>query len=56
MKFLLVMMVLQPEYSEKYRSLEAENVRVISSEKNIGRAAIRNKLALEAKGDYPSFY
>jgi GT2 family glycosyltransferase len=25
---------------------------VISSEKNIGRAAIRNKLALEAKGDY----
>jgi len=40
------------EYSEKYKSLETENVRVISSEKNIGRAAIRNKLALEAKGDF----
>jgi GT2 family glycosyltransferase len=40
-----------PEYIEKYRSLETENVRVISSEKNIGRAAIRNKLALEARGD-----
>jgi glycosyltransferase involved in cell wall biosynthesis len=43
------------EYGEKYHSLEAENVRVISSEKNIGRAAIRNKLALEAKGDYLLF-
>jgi glycosyltransferase involved in cell wall biosynthesis len=41
-----------PEYVAKYHSLEAENVRVISSEKNIGRAAIRNKLALEANGDY----
>jgi GT2 family glycosyltransferase len=41
-----------PEYIEKYRSLETANVRVISSEKNIGRAAIRNKLALEAKGDF----
>jgi glycosyltransferase involved in cell wall biosynthesis len=40
------------EYTEKYKSLETENVRVISSEKNIGRAAIRNKLALEAKGDF----
>jgi GT2 family glycosyltransferase len=43
------------EYSEKYKSLETENVRVISSEKNIGRAAIRNKLALEAKGEYLLF-
>jgi GT2 family glycosyltransferase len=43
------------EYNEKYKSLEADNVRVISSEKNIGRAAIRNKLALEAKGDYLLF-
>jgi GT2 family glycosyltransferase len=43
------------EYSEKYKSLEADNVRVISSEKNIGRAAIRNRLALEAKGDYLLF-
>jgi glycosyltransferase involved in cell wall biosynthesis len=44
-----------PEYHEKYLSLESENVRVISSEKNIGRAAIRNKLALEAKGDHLLF-
>lgn len=43
------------EYGEKYRSLESENVRVISSEKNIGRAAIRNKLALEASGDFLLF-
>lgn len=43
------------EYGEKYRSLEAENVRVIFSEKNIGRAAIRNRLALEAKGDFILF-
>jgi len=44
-----------PEYSEKYRSLEDDCVRVISAEKNIGRAAIRNKLALEAKGDFVIF-
>jgi glycosyltransferase involved in cell wall biosynthesis len=44
-----------PEYCEKYRSLETENVRVVSSEKNIGRAAIRNKLAMEAKGDFLLF-
>jgi glycosyltransferase involved in cell wall biosynthesis len=43
------------EYHEKYRSLEAENVKVISSGKNIGRAAIRNKLALEARGDFLIF-
>lgn len=40
------------EFSEKYRSLETENVKVITSEKNIGRAAIRNRLALEASGDF----
>jgi glycosyltransferase involved in cell wall biosynthesis len=40
------------EYNEKYRSLETDNVKVISSGKNIGRAAIRNKLALEARGDF----
>jgi glycosyltransferase involved in cell wall biosynthesis len=39
------------EYREKYRSLEDENVKVVSAEKNIGRAAIRNRLALEAAGD-----
>ena len=44
-----------PEYKEKYKSLEEEGIRVITSEKNIGRAAIRNKLAMEAKGDYLLF-
>jgi len=43
------------EYAEKYHSLETTNVRVVSSEKNIGRAAIRNKLALEAHGDFLLF-
>jgi glycosyltransferase involved in cell wall biosynthesis len=43
------------EYRKKFKSLEAENVKVISSKKNIGRAAIRNKLALEAKGDFLLF-
>ena len=40
-----------PEYRARYLSLEGDGVKVIVSEKNIGRAAIRNKLALEAKGD-----
>jgi GT2 family glycosyltransferase len=44
-----------PDNKTKYKSLEEEGVRLISSEKNIGRAAIRNKLALEAKGDYLLF-
>jgi glycosyltransferase involved in cell wall biosynthesis len=44
-----------PEFKEKYNSLEGGGARVISSEKNIGRAAIRNKLALEAKGDHLLF-
>jgi GT2 family glycosyltransferase len=44
-----------PEFRTKYQSLEDENVRLIVSEKNIGRAAIRNKLALEAKGDHLLF-
>jgi len=43
------------EYRKKYRSLETDNVKVISSKKNIGRAAIRNRLALEAKGDFLIF-
>jgi GT2 family glycosyltransferase len=43
------------DYRKKYKSLEAENVKVISSKKNIGRAAIRNKLALEARGDFLLF-
>lgn len=43
------------EYREKYRSLEGNGVRLIISEKNIGRASIRNRLALEAKGDFLLF-
>jgi glycosyltransferase involved in cell wall biosynthesis len=43
------------EYREKYRSLESDNVKVISTKKNIGRASIRNKLALAAKGDFLLF-
>lgn len=43
------------EFREKYRSLKGDGVKVISSEKNIGRAAIRNRLALEAKGDFLLF-
>lgn len=43
------------EYRAKYKTLEAEHVKVISSKKNIGRAAIRNKLALAAKGDFLLF-
>ena len=43
------------EYRDKYKTLEAEHVRVISSKKNIGRAAIRNRLALAAKGDFLLF-
>lgn len=44
-----------PEYREKYLALQSENVRVVTSEKNIGRAAIRNRLALEAGGEYILF-
>ena len=43
------------EYRKKYKSLEGDGVRVIYSKKNIGRAAIRNRLALEAKGDFLLF-
>jgi glycosyltransferase involved in cell wall biosynthesis len=43
------------EYRNKYLALEDDKVRVIISTKNIGRAAIRNKLALEAQGDFLLF-
>jgi glycosyltransferase involved in cell wall biosynthesis len=43
------------EFRKKYQSLEGKGVKVIISKKNIGRAAIRNKLALEAKGDFLLF-
>jgi glycosyltransferase involved in cell wall biosynthesis len=44
-----------PEYKEKYKSLEEEGVRLLSYEKNIGRAAIKNRLAMEASGDFLLF-
>jgi glycosyltransferase involved in cell wall biosynthesis len=44
-----------PDYKEKYRQLADENVKVVFSERNIGRSAIRNKLALEAQGDWLLF-
>ncbi len=44
-----------PEFNEKYKMLAGDGVKIITSEKNIGRAAIRNRLALEAKGDYLLF-
>lgn len=40
------------EFRKKYRSLEDDKVKVLVSEKNIGRAAIRNRLITEAKGDF----
>ncbi len=43
------------DYRKKYLSLADDKVKVIVSEKNIGRAAIRNRLILEAKGDYLLF-
>lgn len=43
------------ENRARYKSLESEGVRLLISEQNIGRAAIRNKLALEAKGDFLLF-
>ncbi|HUX95524.1 MAG TPA: glycosyltransferase [Bacteroidales bacterium] len=44
-----------PEFKNKLQALEGNGVRVISSDKNIGRAATRNKLAMEAIGDYLLF-
>lgn len=43
------------EYNKKYQSLAGDKVRIISSEKNIGRASIRNRLIMEASGDYLLF-
>ena len=43
------------DYKEKYRQLTDDKVRLIFSEKNIGRSAIRNRLALEAEGDWLLF-
>lgn len=43
------------EYKKKYQALAGDHVRIVSSEKNIGRASIRNRLILEASGDYLLF-
>jgi len=43
------------EYGKKYQSVAGDNTRIISSEKNIGRASIRNRLILEAKGEFLLF-
>ena len=43
------------EYKKKYQSLAGDNVRIVSSEKNIGRASIRNRLILESRGDFLLF-
>jgi glycosyltransferase involved in cell wall biosynthesis len=44
-----------PDFRSKYQQLEGEGVRLIISKKNIGRASIRNRLAMEAKGDHLLF-
>jgi glycosyltransferase involved in cell wall biosynthesis len=44
-----------PEFKEKYRSLAGDGVKLISFKKNIGRAAIRNRMAMKAEGDYLLF-
>ena len=43
------------EFRKMYLSLEDEKVKVIVSKENIGRAAIRNRLITESKGDFLLF-
>jgi glycosyltransferase involved in cell wall biosynthesis len=43
------------EYKKNYQSLTGDKVRIVSSEKNIGRASIRNRLIMEASGDFLLF-
>ncbi len=43
------------EYRKKYLSLCGNRIRIIASKVNVGRATIRNKLAMEAKGDFLLF-
>ncbi|MDY0098039.1 MAG: glycosyltransferase [Bacteroidales bacterium] len=43
------------EFRKLYRSLEGSGVRIVGMEKNVGRAVIRNKLVMEAKGDHILF-
>jgi len=43
------------EYKKKYQSLAGDKIKLVTSEKNIGRASIRNRLILEAIGDFLLF-
>jgi glycosyltransferase involved in cell wall biosynthesis len=43
------------DYKKKYLALAGDKVKVVASEKNIGRASIRNRLIMEAGGDYLLF-
>lgn len=43
------------EFRKKYQSLAGGKVKLVASEKNIGRASIRNRLIAEASGDYLLF-
>ncbi|HQB87281.1 MAG TPA: glycosyltransferase family A protein, partial [Bacteroidales bacterium] len=43
------------DFRKKYQSLTDDVVKLVSSEKNIGRASIRNRLIDEASGDYLLF-
>ena len=43
------------EFRNKYKALEGGGVKLVVSDKNIGRAAIRNRLASEASGDFLLF-
>jgi GT2 family glycosyltransferase len=43
------------EYRKKYQAIACDSVRLVTSEKNIGRASIRNRLIIEACGDFLLF-
>jgi glycosyltransferase involved in cell wall biosynthesis len=43
------------DFRKKYNSIAGAKVKVVSAEKNIGRASIRNRLITEAAGDYLLF-
>ena len=43
------------EFKKNYQSLICDKVRIVASEKNIGRASIRNRLIMEATGDFLLF-
>ena len=43
------------EYRKKYQAIACDSVRLVTSERNIGRASIRNRLIIEACGDFLLF-